>query len=85
MIPQQLYCLHFRSVNRYILGSGERMEVDVLVENDGEDSFETSYEMGVPLGLNYVNIERYDEGTKEWVFFFKIRGYDSYTMRPVAN
>uniref|UniRef100_A0A8D8XF03 Integrin alpha-PS2 n=1 Tax=Cacopsylla melanoneura TaxID=428564 RepID=A0A8D8XF03_9HEMI len=53
------------SVNRYILGSGDRMEVDVLVENEGEDSFETSYEMGVPLGLNYVNIERYDEGDRD--------------------
>ncbi|XP_026679431.1 integrin alpha-PS2-like [Diaphorina citri] len=53
------------NVNRYILGSGERMEVDVLVKNEGEDSFETSYEMGVPLGLNYVNIERYDEGDRD--------------------
>lgn len=69
LLLPNILSLHFpiisRNVNRYILGSGERMEVDVLVKNEGEDSFETSYEMGVPLGLNYVNIERYDEGDRD--------------------
>lgn len=34
--------------------------IDVYVENDGEDSFESILDMLVPPGLNYVKIERID-------------------------
>ncbi|PNF38619.1 hypothetical protein B7P43_G02308, partial [Cryptotermes secundus] len=55
------------SVNRYLLGSGHRLELDVIVENRGEDSFETTFTMGVPVGINYINIERMDNAEREFL------------------
>lgn len=49
-----------RSVKRYLLGSGERLSVDVIVINEGEDAFEAVFDMKVPPGINYINIERLD-------------------------
>lgn len=43
-----------------MLGSSEKLKVDVIVKNDGEDSFETTFDMTVPPGVNYVKIERID-------------------------
>lgn len=52
-------------MTQYLLGSGERMNINVLVQNEGEDAFEASFKMQVPPGLNYVKIERLDEGERE--------------------
>ncbi|XP_046389663.1 integrin alpha-PS2 isoform X2 [Ischnura elegans] len=53
------------SVARYLLGSGQRLEFDVLVHNRGEDAFESTFNMKVPDGINYINIERLDEFERE--------------------
>ena len=57
----------YRSVNRYLLGSEQRLELDVIVENKGEDSFETTYTMVMPAGINYINIERMDSAEREFL------------------
>jgi len=44
-----------------LLGSNEKLKVDVIVQNEGEDSFETTFDMTVPAGVNYVKIERIDD------------------------
>lgn len=49
-----------RSVESFLLGSSEKLKVDVMVKNEGEDSFETTFDMTVPPGVNYVKIERID-------------------------
>lgn len=49
-----------RNVKRYLLGSGEKLFVDVVVMNEGEDAFESVFDMKVPAGINYVKIERVD-------------------------
>jgi hypothetical protein len=59
-----LFC---RSVNQYLLGSEQRLELDVIVENKGEDSFETTYTMVMPAGVNYINIERMDNAEREFL------------------
>ncbi|XP_069683383.1 integrin alpha-PS2 isoform X1 [Periplaneta americana] len=51
-------------VKRYLVGTGERLVLDVVVENQGEDSFETTFMMGVPPGINYINYEQHDEGER---------------------
>ncbi|KAL1138247.1 hypothetical protein AAG570_009936 [Ranatra chinensis] len=53
------------SVDQYLLGSGERLNLDVMVQNEGEDAFEAVFDLKVPPGLNYVKIERLDEAEKE--------------------
>jgi hypothetical protein len=59
--------LFYRSVNQYLLGSEQRLELDVIVENKGEDSFETTYTMVMPAGINYINIERMDNAEREFL------------------
>lgn len=49
------------NVNRYLLGSGNRLEFDVLVQNANEDAFEASYNLKLPAGVNYIKIERIDK------------------------
>ncbi|VVC36327.1 Hypothetical protein CINCED_3A009292 [Cinara cedri] len=49
----------------YLLGSNEKLKIDVKVQNLGEDSFETTFDMTVPLGVNYVKIEKLDDSEKD--------------------
>ncbi|CAH1396137.1 unnamed protein product [Nezara viridula] len=53
------------NVQRYLLGSGERLNLNVLVQNEGEDAFEATFETSIPPGLNYVKIERIDDAERE--------------------
>ncbi|XP_050462452.1 integrin alpha-PS2 isoform X1 [Cataglyphis hispanica] len=51
--------LNVRSnVGRYLLGSGKRLELEVLVQNAGEDAFEATYNLQLPTGIDYIKIER---------------------------
>lgn len=52
---------NFRSIKSFILGSNEKLKVDVIIQNEGEDSFETTFVMTIPSGVNYVKIERVDD------------------------
>lgn len=45
--------LDVKTVDKYILGSNESLNVDVLISNYGEDAFEASFFMNVPQGLIY--------------------------------
>lgn len=47
-------------MKRYLLGSGEKLFLEVLIQNEGEDAFEAVFDLTVPPGINYVNIERLD-------------------------
>ncbi|XP_074108875.1 integrin subunit alpha inflated isoform X2 [Cotesia typhae] len=49
------------NVNRYLLGSGNRLEIDVLVKNANEDAFEATYNLMLPPGVDYIKIERIDK------------------------
>ncbi|KAK0093386.1 hypothetical protein PV326_013612 [Microctonus aethiopoides] len=49
------------NVNKYLLGSGNRLELDVLVQNANEDAFEATYNLKLPPGVDYIKIERIDK------------------------
>ncbi|XP_008181266.1 integrin alpha-PS2 [Acyrthosiphon pisum] len=49
----------------FLLGSNKKLKVDVIVQNEGEDSFETTFDMTVPPGINYVKIERIDDNEND--------------------
>lgn len=51
----------FRSDTNYLLGSGENVNIDVKVENIGEDAFEAAYYLQLPPGVTYAKIERLDK------------------------
>lgn len=55
------------NVYRYLLGSGKRLELDVLVKNTNEDAFEATFNLVLPAGVDYINIERIDKITEIFV------------------
>jgi len=57
----------YRSVNEYMLGSEKRLELDVIVENKNEDSFETTFLMPMPAGVNYIKVERKEKAEHEFL------------------
>jgi len=57
--------LVFRDSESFLLGSNKKLKVDVIVQNEGEDSFETTFDMTVPPGVNYVKIERVDDNEND--------------------
>lgn len=46
---------------KYILGSGDNLNIDVKVENSGEDAFEAAYYLRMPPGVTYAKMERLDK------------------------
>ncbi|XP_076639854.1 integrin subunit alpha inflated isoform X2 [Colletes latitarsis] len=46
------------NVLRYLLGSGKRLELDVMVQNMGEDAFEATYNLKLPTGIDYIKVEK---------------------------
>ncbi|XP_047110837.1 integrin alpha-PS2-like isoform X1 [Schistocerca piceifrons] len=55
----------FPTVTKYLLGSNERLELEVKILNTGEDAFEATYNLKIPPGLNYSKIERIDKNERE--------------------
>ncbi|KAK3912027.1 Integrin alpha-PS2, partial [Frankliniella fusca] len=53
------------NVSKYLLDSEQLLAIDVEVRNDGEDAFETTYEMQLPTGMDYKRIQRLDKGERE--------------------
>nr|XP_022917597.1 integrin alpha-PS2 isoform X1 [Onthophagus taurus] len=45
---------------RYLLGSKEKLEFDVIVENAGEDSFETTFSIQIPEGVDFNKVVEVD-------------------------
>jgi len=45
-------------MDQYLIGSKSRLELDVMVKNAGEDAFEAMFYLYMPLGINYVNINK---------------------------
>ncbi|KAJ0180782.1 hypothetical protein K1T71_004186 [Dendrolimus kikuchii] len=45
----------------YVLGSGENVNIDIKVENSGEDAFEAAYYLSIPAGVTYSKMERLDK------------------------
>jgi hypothetical protein len=43
-----------------VLGSGDNVNLDVKVENAGEDAFEAAYYLQLPAGVTYAKMERLD-------------------------
>ena len=53
----------FPRLESYLMGSGERLEIQTEILNSGEDAFNALLEVQVPRGLNYINANTTDGGT----------------------
>ncbi|KAI5641647.1 integrin alpha domain-containing protein [Phthorimaea operculella] len=51
-------------IEKYILGSGENVHIDVKVENAKEDAFEAAYYLQIPAGVTYAKMERLDDNAE---------------------
>ena len=52
-------------MSKYLLDSEQLLAVDVEVRNEGEDAFEATYEMKIPIGMDYKRIQRLDKAERE--------------------
>ncbi|KAG5683654.1 hypothetical protein PVAND_012923 [Polypedilum vanderplanki] len=55
--------LDIQTSDKYVLGGNESLNIDVTVNNHGEDAFEASFYMTVPQGLNFKSTKRIGEKT----------------------
>ncbi|XP_053626129.1 integrin alpha-V isoform X2 [Plodia interpunctella] len=57
-------------VLNYLLGSGDNINIDVKVENIGEDAFEAAYFLQLPPGVTYAKMERLDKDELDVVHIY---------------
>lgn len=62
---------------KYVLGSGENINIDVKVENSGEDAFEAGYYLNIPAGVTYAKMERLDKDNVDSPIYCSITNRDS--------
>jgi len=53
-----IFC--YPRLESYLMGSGERLEIQTEILNSGEDAFNALLEVQVPRGLNYINANTTD-------------------------
>ncbi|XP_013779057.2 integrin alpha-8-like [Limulus polyphemus] len=46
------------NMDQFLIGSKEKLELNVNITNDGEDAFEAMLFLTIPQGINYVNINK---------------------------
>lgn len=57
----------YRPNFNYVLGSSENVNIDVSVDNSGEDAFEAAYYLQIPAGVTYAKMERLDKDVEDAV------------------
>lgn len=43
-------------MKKYLLGSKEKLEFEVVIKNEGEDSFESTFDLQLPSGVNFKKV-----------------------------
>jgi len=51
-----------KEIESYLMGSGERLEIQTLINNSGEDAFNAILEVQLPRGVSYINANTTDPG-----------------------
>lgn len=52
------FSFHFRNVDEYVVGSRKKLLMSVFVKNQGEDSYETVFNMRMPYDVHYIRINK---------------------------
>ncbi|XP_065564582.1 integrin alpha-PS2-like isoform X3 [Artemia franciscana] len=74
------------NVDSYIMGSGQKLDMDVSVYNAGEDSFETMLTLRIPKGVSYVSIDRtVSENVKDLGILCSPPGQDNTLKCDIGN
>lgn len=69
------------NVEKYLLGSGKVLEVDVLVQNTGEDSFESMFYMQIPQDIDYLKIEKLNSSAVDIPVQCSYRAHHNNTLK----
>eukprot|EP00092_Neocalanus_flemingeri_P075464 GFUD01093478.1.p1 GENE.GFUD01093478.1~~GFUD01093478.1.p1 ORF type:complete len:1604 (-),score=365.26 GFUD01093478.1:1523-5899(-) len=51
-----------KEIDSYLMGSGERLEIQTVINNSGEDAFNAVLEVQLPRGVSYINANTTDPG-----------------------
>merc|ERR1719158_1236845 len=51
-----------QKIDSYLMGSGERLEIQTEITNSGEDAFNAVLEVQLPRGVSYINANTTDTG-----------------------
>merc|ERR1711892_445025 len=51
-----------KEIDSYLMGSGERLEIQTVINNSGEDAFNAVLEVQLPRGVSYINANTTDTG-----------------------
>ena len=57
IIPLNVFLLLFRNLVEYFVGSEERFELSLEIENGGEDAYEAILHLDLPESLSYIKTE----------------------------
>merc|ERR1719189_2798533 len=49
-----------QNIESYLMGSGERLEIQTEITNNGEDAFNALLEVQLPRGVSYINANTTD-------------------------
>ncbi len=49
------WIITFFSLEAYVIGSGEKLEISAEIQNGGEDAFNAMLYLQIPRGVNYIN------------------------------
>ena len=49
------FTIFFCSLEAYVIGSGEKLEISAEIQNGGEDAFNAMLYLQIPRGVNYIN------------------------------
>ncbi|XP_014219756.1 integrin alpha-PS2 [Copidosoma floridanum] len=56
-----------RNVKKYLLGSGEILELNVAIKNNAEDAFESVFYMQLPVGIDFIKTDSESESSEIFI------------------
>ena len=53
-----MFSCFYRNVDEYVVGSRKKLLMSVWIKNQGEDSYETIFNMRMPYDVQYIRINK---------------------------
>lgn len=78
---QHIYLLCCSPIVNYELGSGNNVEIDVKVQNTGEDAFEAAFYLPVPPGVTYSSYKKLESSDNVPFYCFPLTNGGNTTVK----
>ncbi|XP_055845069.1 integrin alpha-PS2 isoform X2 [Episyrphus balteatus] len=73
--------LEIKTVNKYLLGSREPLQIEVLISNFGEDAFEAGFYMTMPENLDFKKIQQIGDARDAPITCTAPSQFTNYTLK----